>query len=553
MATTNISQRLTLLRQKMKAAGVDYYLVPSSDPHKSEYVPEHWQRRQWISGFTGSAGDVLVGLQEAYLWTDPRYFLQAEQEIDTHCYTLMKMTQVGTPLIDQWVAQQIQPFCLAVDPRVISVTQLERFTHALNSKSNLLLLKENLIDALWQDQPPLPMHPIKIHEVKYAGRSVSEKLAQVRAELKKKHCDALIINTLDSIAWLFNIRGSDIAYNPLVISNAILKTDSALLFVDEKKVTPELQTYFSKNHVTILHPDHFQETLQQLKKHVWLDANSCNAWIEQQLTHATPHRQTSPIIYFKAEKNAVEQNGMRQAHILDAIAMIKFFYWLETHWQHGVTELSAAEKLNALRREEPHCVDLSFNTISGFGPHGAIVHYSVSPQSDIPINDRSLYLVYSGGQYPMGTTDITRTIHLGEPTDLQKHHYTLVLKGHLNLRQAIFPAGTCGEHLNALAHAPLWNEALDYGHGTGHGVGCFSCVHEFPPVISARQMNEPLKPGMVVSNEPGLYLTNQYGIRIENLCVVREVYSTEKSITGHGPFYGFDDLTLVPYALNLIA
>lgn len=546
--------RLTALRKLMASIGADYYLVPAADPHKNEYVPDHWQRRQWISNFTGSAGDALIGLKTAYLWTDPRYFLQAETELDPKHFELIKMSQSGAPQLEQWLLQQDDKFCLAIDPTVISIAQLERIRIATKSKhGKLLLLEENLIDKIWEDQPPLPTAEIRLFDLHSAGVTLQEKVAIVRQKLQQNNSDALVLNTLDAIAWLFNIRGDDIRYNPLVISYAILTEESALLFVDETKLNETIKNYFSQNHITVLALQQFSAALKKLQGCVWLDPNSCNAWIQNQLSHTTLFYSASPILHLKAIKNSTELRGMRQAHILDAIAMIKFFYWLENNWQKGITELSAAETLNAFRLEHPDCLDLSFNTISGFAAHGAIVHYAVTPESNISINDSALYLVDSGGQYTTGTTDITRTLHLGQPTSTEKHHYTLVLKGHLGIRQLIFPQGTCGEHINAFAHAPLWREALDYGHGTGHGVGCYSCVHEFPPVISARQMNEPFKPGMIVSNEPGLYLTDHYGIRIENLCEIVEQYSIQQSATQHGPFYGFEDLTLVPYARNLIA
>lgn len=545
-----IENRLEQLREIMRKYNADFYLVPSVDPHRNEYVPDHWQRRSFISGFTGSAGDALIGLEQAYLWTDPRYFLQAESELDPHCYQLIKMGQVGAPDLAKWLLNQNDGLVLALDPKVVSIQLAAQLEDVISEKQGkLLYVSENWVDQIWQNQPPLPKTPIHLHATKYAGETTADKLKRVRTDLDTQHVSHLVINSLESICWLFNIRGNDIDYNPLVIANAIISTDTATLFIDSDKITPEAKAYFDKEKIDTQSYENFANALKKLEGIVLLDPASCNHWIDKH-TQTEVFYQPCPITLMKALKNPTEQQGMREAHIHDGLAVIKFLSWLEQNWQDGITELSAQAKLEAFRRENPLCVDLSFNTISGFGPHGAIIHYASHQDTNILIDDSSLYLVDSGGQYPMGTTDITRTIALGQPTAEQKKHYTLVLKGHLALRGQIFPAGTCGEDLNACAHAPLWQEGLDYGHGTGHGVGCYACVHQFPPTISGRKSNIPLQPGMVVSNEPGVYFENEYGIRIENLILIKE--TALQSRTGHGPFYCFEDLTLVPYALNLI-
>ncbi len=547
-----INERLVQLRQIMNESGADYYFVPSVDPHRDEYVPLHWQRRPFISGFTGSAGDALIGLNQAYLWTDPRYFLQADLELDSSLYQVIKMGQGESPSISQWLKNQKDGLVFAVDPKVININLAKKIRSAVKAKGGkILYVDENWIDQIWQDQPPLPQTPIHLHEVKDAGLSASEKLNLIRSDLKQKNADALVLNSLEAICWLLNIRGNDIAYNPMVICNAIVAKDFVTLFVDADKITPEVKAYFKKENINVQAYNKFGQALQSLKGLVWCDPNNCNHWIEKQIQTDILYT-NSPINLLKSIKNSVEQQGMIEAHIQDAVAEIKFLHWLENHWADGITEVSAHKKLDSLRLENPSCVDLSFNTISGFGPHGAIIHYAVTDETDITIDDSSLYLVDSGGQYPMGTTDITRTIHLGTPTKEQKHHYTLVLKGHLALSGLVFPDGTCGEDINAFAHAPLWKEGLDYGHGTGHGVGCYSCVHQFPPVISNRKSNWAFKPGMVVSNEPGVYLQGRYGIRIENLVLVTKALTRDQSLTDNGPFYQFEDLTLVPYARNLI-
>ena len=318
-------------------------------------------------------------------------------------------------------------------------------------------------------------------------------------------------------------------------------------------MTPTVNAYFKSCGIQATPYEDIQHALNQLSGKVWVDPSTASLWIKQALKSAELVYAPSPITRIKAVKNSAEQEGAQLAHQIDAIAVIKFLHWLENHWRDGVTELSAAKKLEAFRREDSRCLDLSFETISSFAAHGAIVHYSPTQETDIPIDDSSLYLIDSGGQYSYGTTDITRTVHFGKPTEAQKHHYTLVLKGHLALRHTVFPQGICGEHINALAHQPLWQEALDYGHGTGHGVGAYLCVHEGPQAIAGRTTGVPLQPGMIVSNEPGVYFANRYGIRIENLCLIIEKYTSLDSQTGHGPFYGFKDLTLVPYCRRLIA
>ncbi|ABS77369.2 aminopeptidase P family protein [Coxiella burnetii] len=552
--TNLIADRLAALRRLMHEMGVDYYYVPSSDPHKNEYVPSCWQRRAWISGFTGSAGDVVVGIDKAFLWTDPRYFLQAEQQLDDSLYHLMKMGQGETPAIDQWLTQQRNGIVFAVDPRLINLQQSEKIQRALEKQNGkLLALDENLIDRVWKDQPPLPQSAIQLQPLQYAGLSAEDKLAALRQTLQKESADAIVLNTLDAIAWLFNIRGNDVAYNPLVISYAVITQNEASLFVDPHKITEGDRSYFKKIPVHIEPYEGIGKLLESLSGSVWLDPGATNLWLRDQLKNtASLILKPSPITLAKALKNPVEQKGAREAHIIDAIAMIQFLHWLENHWQSGVSEISAAEKLEFFRRGDSRCLDLSFPSISGFGPHGAIVHYSATTDTDATINDSAPYLIDSGGQYHYGTTDITRTIHLGTPTEEEKRLYTLVLKGHLAIRQAVFPKGTCGEHLNALAHQFLWREALDCGHGTGHGVGSYLCVHEGPQAITSRYTGIPLQPGMIVSNEPGVYLTHKYGIRIENLCLVTEKFTVDDSLTGDGPFYSFEDLTLVPYCRKLI-
>jgi Xaa-Pro aminopeptidase len=538
-------QRLAALRDLMAQQQIDFYYVPAADAHGNEYVPDCWQRRAWISGFTGSAGDVLVGRQQAYLWTDGRYFLQAEQELDGDCFQLMKQQQ-GVAPIHEWLQQQGEGLRVGVDPQLLTVAQQRLWSQALaSSKSELVSIRDNWIDVLWQDQPALSAAPIACLDLRYTGQLASDKLSALREALKAQAADSLVITKLDAIAWLFNIRGEDIDYNPLVISYAIVTRSDATLFLDLQKVSAEDRHYFVSQGVALAAYNDFQSTLAQLAGSVWIDPRKTSWQTEDALRHAQTVLAPSPITLMKAIKNPVEQAGMREAHRIDGIAMVRFLHWLDGHWQQGVTEMSAAQQLEQYRREDPRCQDLSFTTISGFASNGAIIHYSVTEATSKVIDDSALYLVDSGGQYFEGTTDVTRTIHLGQPTPAEKRHYTLVLKGHIALRHACFPAGTCGEQVDILARQPLWQAGLDYGHGTGHGVGCYLCVHEGPQMISPRSSQVPLVPGMAVSNEPGVYFPGEYGIRIENVCLIQPVAKASR-------FYTLEDLTMVPYARQLI-
>ena len=474
---TTVTKKLENLRRMMVNHSVDFYYVPTRDDHNNEYVPVHWQRRQWLTYFSGSYGDALVGLENAYLWTDARYYLQAEQELDLSEFQLMRQLQGVSAPIAQWLGENAFNATVAVDPKVISMQQQRQWSAVLlRVHGALTAVSENWIDAIWEDRPLPEAKTIRVLDVAYAGLDASEKLTHLRLSMKTAGADVLVISQLDEIAWLFNIRGSDIPFNPVVISYAIVTRDEATLFVNLNAIAQSDLSYFA------------------------------------------------------------EQN----------------LHWLHTHWRNNVDEISAADQLEKMRREEKKCVDLSFPTICGFADHGAIVHYHAAPETKHVITDQAILLLDSGGQYYEGTTDITRTIHLGTPTADEKKHYTLVLKGHLALRHTPFPDGACGEHINTLARMALWAHGMDFGHGTGHGVGCYLCVHEGPQRIGYGASGVPLKPGMVVSNEPGLYFSGQYGIRIENLCEIVEVISKENSPTDSGAFYSMADLTLVPYAKELI-
>lgn len=539
----SITVKLANLRQVMVQNHLDLFYVPARDAHNNEYVPACWQRRAWISGFDGSAGDALISGEQAYLWTDSRYFLQAEQQLDPACYQLMKQTQ-GVAPIHEWFLTQAQGQICGVDPRLISIAQAQLWQKNLAEVGGKLqAIEKNLVDQIWSDRPPQPDAPIRQYPLEHAGIGAQEKLIHLRRAMAEKKVQAHVLTMLDAIAWLFNIRGADVEYNPLAISYALITEETAVLFIDSNKVRTAEKLYLQSQGVAVQPYESFQTVLRELRGQVWIDPNTASWWVQQQLNQAQLLLEASPVQLMKALKNHIEIAGMYEAHRRDALAMVKFLHWLENAWPEGVTEMSAADELEKFRREDADCLGLSFATISGFGANGAIVHYRSTPMTDRRIDDSNLYLLDSGGQYWQGTTDITRTIHLGVPTALQKKHYTLVLKGHLALRRTLFPEGACGEHLDALARHPLWQHGLNYGHGTGHGVGCYLCVHEGPQRISPGYSGVPLAPGMVVSNEPGVYFAGEYGIRIENLCLIVE------SLPG---MRAFADLTQVPYARNLL-
>lgn len=548
-----IPERLKALRARMKACGVDAYYIPTEDPHQSEYVPLCWQRRAWISNFTGSAGYALVGLDKAWLWADSRYHLQGEAELAGTGITLVKMGAPGEPTLGEIIEREFAGKTFGIDSRVVSCSLAARLEKMLlGCGAALHSAPANLVDDVWQDRPSMPDAPAVVWPEAYAGRSVADKLKDLRAAMTKKRCAAHVVSMLDAVAWLFNIRGADVPYNPVVISYALVTETSATLFTDPARVGADVRAHLSAGGVELRPYDDFAKAIGSLKGRVWVDDSTVNLWIADSLRVAGAElvEAESPITLAKARKNKTEQAGMRAAHERDGVAVIRFLHWLESAWRKGdLDEIKAAERLRQFRAEGELCVGPSFETISGFQSNGAIVHYRVSPATNKKIDDSAIYLVDSGGQYLDGTTDITRTLHLGAPTKQEIEHYTLVLKGHLALRLAVFPRGTAGPQVDILARKPLWEKGLNFGHGTGHGVGCHLNVHEGPHRIAPGPNTVGLDPGMVVSNEPGFYLAGKYGIRVENLIMVVE----KPELSGpFGAFYGFEDLTLVPHCRKLI-
>jgi len=552
----NVAKKLKLLRDEMHKKNIDIYIVPSTDAHNSEYVPKCWDRRAWISSFDGSAGEVIVTAKHAYLFTDGRYFLQAREQLDPMLYTLIQQSGAASK-IETWLVENAKNQRIGIDPQLISIKRAQKLKQLIQDlSSELVILEDNLVDKckspLGEADKTSLAQAFALSE-QYTGQSLTERLTMIRAALIKNVADFIALNVLDEIAWLFNIRGADIEYTPLVISYAILGQNAAWLFVDQRKIPASLNDILSNAGITILDYAQFGQHLGNLKGRIWLDARTANLWMLDKISaKSSVILEVSPILYKKALKNLVEAEGMRVAHIQDAVAVIRFLCWLQHNWQTGVDEISCADKLASFRAQEQHIVSASFRTISGFASNGAIIHYHATPATCKIVDDSNLYLIDSGGQYLEGTTDITRTIHLGKPRPEHKRHYTLVLKGHLALARVVFPHGMAGEHLDAFARAPLWHEYLNYRHGTGHGVGSFLCVHEGPQNISPAISGIALVPGMVVSNEPGFYLDGEYGIRIENLCLITEVRAKAAKSSEFGPFYQFENLTLVPYSKELI-
>ncbi len=555
-ATTSIAARVAALREALAARELAAYLVPSSDAHQNEYVPECWQRRAWISGFTGSAGLAVVTASAAGLWTDSRYYLQAEQELDAAVFRLFRAQEPDVPSVEEWLCAELPEGArVGYDPLVLSVEGVERMAPKLAGRGLALVpVDGNLIDAIRPEPIVLPGDMAFALPPEIAGEDVATKLGRVRERMAKSGAEALVVTTLDAIAWLFNVRGTDIPYNPVVLSYALVTTEGASWFIDERKVSSDVRGLLEPT-VSIRPYEALGGELEALaaaRKRTWLDAGSASAWALRRLEGAPIIRGLSPIAKLKAVKTERELDGMRRAHVRDGVAMVRFLRWLgEAVPAGGVTEASAGARIDAFRAENERFRGLSFETISAYGPHAAIPHYRVTPESDLTLEPRGLYLVDSGGQYLDGTTDITRTVALGPVEDVVRDRFTRVLRGHIELARLSFPRGSGGHQLELAARLPLWDAGLDYGHGTGHGVGFFLNVHEGPFSISPRSTDVPLEPGMISSNEPGYYEAGAFGIRIENLIhVVRD--EARSSAASGREFYRFENLTVCPIDRTLV-
>jgi Xaa-Pro aminopeptidase len=550
-----IEERITRLRELMKKEGVKAYLVPSTDPHSSEYVPECWQRRKWISGFTGSAGDVVITSDEGGLWTDGRYFIQAEMQLKGSGIRLFGIGKPDVPKMEDWIADELsEGDRIGVDPKVLSMDRARSLAKRLDEAGvSIKYIEKNLVDQLWDDRPSVSMESVRVLPDRFTGESMEDKIERIRGKMRDKGCSVHVMNALDSIAWTFNLRGSDVSYNPVFISYAVIDSEKAHLFIHPEKIKEDVRKHLG-DHVSIHgygDMGDFLEGIRDGENKVWLDPKTVNRWIRIKLgDDCRYHLERSPVVDFKSVKNRVELEGFREAHVRDGVAMVKFLKWLEeTVPEGGVTEISAAEKLESFRREDPDLVGLSFETISAYEEHGAIVHYSATDESDVELKPQGIYLVDSGGQYLMGTTDITRTVTLGEPTDEQKEMFTRVLMGHMDLAMLRFPKGFSGKQIELPARKSLWDAGKNYNHGTGHGIGHYLNVHEGPIGITPRDPGVPLEAGQVLSDEPGYYKEGEYGIRIENLVIIHEDPALSSDDL---KFLGFETITLCPIDLDLV-
>lgn len=547
-----IRQRLAQLREVMAARQISACIIPGTDPHASEYIAEHWKEREWISGFDGSAGTALVSTNDAALWTDSRYFLQGEEQLSGTGFRLMKQGLPETPEMLSFLATTLRSGDrVAINPQMCSADAYAAMEETL-ALHGLSLVAADLISEVWtMDRPALPTKPIFVFDTKYAGRSTREKLVELRREMQRAHAEMFLLSALDDIAWLCNIRGKDVDYNPVAIAFALVGQEDASLFIDPRKLSPETRSYLQQEGFRVDSYEGIYAALQAIPAgvSVLVDAAKLNRSLFEAIPAACPIRKAmSPVFKLKSRKNAVELEGIRRSMIKDGVALTRFFMWLESELPSGkLTELSISERLRYFRSLQENFVGESFATIAGYAAHGAIVHYRATADSDAVLRSENLLLLDSGAQFLDGTTDITRTVALGKPNAQQKSDYSKVLKGHIALATAIFPEATRGSQLDILARKALWDDCMNYGHGTGHGVGHFLCVHEGPQNIRMDENPTVLETGMIISNEPGLYRSGAYGIRIENLVHVIPAGETE-----FGRFLQFETLTLFPIDKELI-
>ncbi|MDG6224898.1 MAG: aminopeptidase P family protein [Candidatus Thermoplasmatota archaeon] len=549
------SERIEALRNLMMTERLSAYLIPSTDPHQSEYVPECWQRRAWVSRFTGSAGDVVVTMDKAGLWTDGRYFVQAEEQLSGSGIDLYRMGMPDVPKMEEFLIEELsRGDKVGIDPRLLSMERAKELDGRLSKKGiSFRYVERNLVDELWEDRPKLPSDPISILPTSIAGESMPDKLTRIRERMKKNNATSMILTQLDAVAWTFNLRGSDVKYNPVFISYAVIGPRRSHLFIDLQKVNARMRKKL-KRYVEI--HDYrdigmFLEGLGKQKGRIWTDEKVTNKWIELKLGEAKGLiRDRSPVVEFKSIKNDRELKGFKKAHVHDGIAVCRFLRWLERSLRMGetVTELDAARKVEEFRAQNKDHIGPSFSTIASFGEHGAIIHYEPTEETNIPVG-KGIFLLDSGGQYLYGTTDITRTVTTGDVTEEQKDHFTRVLKGHIAIASLRFPKGFSGKQIDAFARRALWDAGMNYNHGTGHGIGHYLNVHEGPMGITPRDTGVPLADGNVLSNEPGFYKVGEYGMRIENVIVVvrDEEFSTEDTT-----FLRFETITLAPIDRRLI-
>lgn len=541
---------LEALRDLMRSKHIDAVIIPGTDPHQSEYPSEHWKFRDYVSGFTGSNGTAVVTLDDAGLWTDSRYFLQAAEQLEGSGFTLHKENIPGEPTVLEWLGEVLdEDAVVGVDGRLFSLIEANRIEMFCAQNGFMFAPDFRAAEAIWTDRPARPMNPAFVHDEALAGEDVDSKISRVVDALDAADADGLLITALDEIAWLLNLRGSDVDYTPVVIAFAYVSEDERVLFIDSEKVTSEVKNHLKKYRVKIKDYDDIEKFLGKISSTatVMVDPNRVSDALGQAMICNKTYM-ASPVIALKGVKNECQIAGFRQAMLYDGAAMVRMMMWLEQNVANGITEMDVDRRLQQERAAYASNRGDSFHMIAGYKDHGAIVHYEATDESAYTLAPDGLLLIDTGGQYLEGTTDITRTISLGNPTVAEKHDYTLILKGHLALARAVFPKGTMGVQLDVLARGPLWNEGMTYLHGTGHGVGHFLGCHEGPQSIRMEANPTPLELGMVTSNEPGIYKTGEYGIRTENLLLCVPACSNEE----WGEFYKFESLTLFPYDTTLM-
>lgn len=542
-----IKLRLARLRELMKREHLSAFIFPSTDAHQSEYVADHWRGREWISGFNGSAGTAVVTMKSAALWTDSRYFLAAEEQLEDTEYQLMRLKMEGTPTITEWLGKELQDVQspeVGLDGMVNSYNYVKDLSYSLR-KLGGITLRTNLdpLEQIWENRPSLPANPVEIQPLEYAGETLASKVVRIRKSLRELHADGMLVSALDDIAWTLNLRGTDVHCNPVFVSYLLIESDKVSLFVDDNKLSPEVKQYLQDNQVSLYNYNKVEKCLESYSEYnILLDGDETSYYLWKTVKCQEIVAAASPIPAMKAVKNEAEIEGYRSAMLKDGVAMVKFLKWLKPAVEAGgQTEISIDEKLTSLRAEQKLFRDISFDTIAGYAQHGAIVHYEATPETDVVLKPEGLILIDSGAQYQDGTTDITRTIALGGVSEEMKHIYTLVLKAHIQLELVKFPDGASGTQLDAVGRECMWREGYNFLHGTGHGVGSYLCVHEGPHQIRMEWMPTPLRAGMTLTDEPGLYLAGKFGVRIENTVLISDYMSTE-----FGKFLQIEPLTLCP-------
>lgn len=549
-----IENRIERLRELMEREKIDAFIIPSSDAHNGEYIADHWKSREWISGFTGSAGTAVVTMKSAALWTDSRYFLQAEEQLDGTEYQLMRLRMEGTPSITEWLGAELAEksgATVAIDGSTSTYNTVQAMTMALRKQGGITL-RTNLdpMSRIWTDRPALPQKPIRKHPMEWAGTTAADKLTAIRRRLAAVHADGMLVSALDDIAWTLNLRGADIECNPVFIAYLLIASRGATLFTECSRMSDEVKEYLNDNGVELRPYNMIGEGLAQYFEYsILMDGNETAALMPRYVLSRTQVIYApSPIPLMKAVKNEAETAGFRRAMVSDGVAMVRLLKWIKPAVaKGGVTEMGVDNKLTALRSEDPAYVEKSFETIAAYESHGAIVHYEPTAESDVELRPEGLLLLDCGAQYDCGTTDITRTIPLGPVSEEQRLVYTLVLKAHIRLEMAQFPAGANGTQIDAIARSVLWSRGYNYLHGTGHGVGAHLCVHEGPQQIRMEYMPTALKAGMTITDEPGVYLAGRFGVRIENVLLIVGGDSTEC-----GNFLCMEPLTLCPIDTTVI-